>query len=59
MNSDKLAYTINEAAKSVGLSRSTIYKLIGAGQLTTIKVGNRTLIPTESLRALVDNAPKV
>lgn len=55
---DKLAYTINEAAAAVGLGRTTIYRLIAEGKLSTVKVGHRTLIPTASLRALIDNAPK-
>lgn len=50
---NKLAYTINEAAEALGLGRSTLYKLINAGTLETIKIGNRTLILAESLQQIV------
>lgn len=51
--SPKLAFTIAEACHAVGLGRSKIYELIGQGQLETRKIGSRTLIPAESLRALI------
>ena len=50
---NKLSYTINEATEAVGLGRTTIYKLIAAGRLTTIKIGRRTLISAASLDELV------
>lgn len=45
----KLAYTVPEAQEATGLGRTTLYRLIGDGKLRTIKVGTRTLIPTDSL----------
>jgi excisionase family DNA binding protein len=53
---DVLSAPINEAAKSIGVGRSTIYKLIAEGQLQTIKIGRRRLVKTESIRAFVDQA---
>lgn len=50
---DKLAYTIPEACHAIGLSRSKIYELIAQGRLERRKIGKRTLIPVESLRALI------
>jgi excisionase family DNA binding protein len=47
---------INEAARSIGIGRTTIYKLIAEGRLKTVKIGRRTLIKTDSIRALVDQA---
>jgi len=49
----KLAFTIAEACHAVGIGRSKLYELIGQGRLETRKIGSRTLIPTESLRALI------
>lgn len=54
---DRLAYTVNEALEATGLGRTTLYRLIAEGKLKAIKVGERTLIPAESLRSLIDNAP--
>jgi len=48
-----LAYSISDAAARVGLSRSRLYELIGAGEIPVIKVGARTLIGDDDLRAFL------
>jgi len=50
---DRRAYLINEAVAAYRLSRSTIYNLMSAGKLRTVKVGGRRLIPVEALEALI------
>jgi excisionase family DNA binding protein len=52
--SDRLAYRIEDAAKSVGLSRVTIYKLIAEGKLKTVRVGRCRLVPASALRELAE-----
>jgi excisionase family DNA binding protein len=52
------AMTIAQAVQSSGLSRSTLYELIGAGKLDARKVAGRTLILAESLRAFIEGSPK-
>ena len=52
-----LAYTIADAAKASGIGRTTLYELIGAGKIEARKVGNRTLIPAESLRSCLASLP--
>lgn len=54
MDDSKLMYTIPEAAKALGLGRSTVYELIDAGALMRVKVGTRALVPAEALRAYVE-----
>ena len=49
---ERLATSIKDAARLLGIGRSTIYRLIGEGHLHTVKIGNRTLIKTASIRAL-------
>lgn len=51
---EPLTLSIKDAAKLLGLGRSTIYRLIGDRQLETVKVGRRTLIKTASIRSVVD-----
>ena len=46
--------SIKDTARFLGLGRSTIYKLIGDRHLQTVKIGNRTLIKTASIRSLVE-----
>ena len=48
---EPLFNTIPRACERTGLGRSKIYELIAAGDLVTVKVGRRTLIPEASLKA--------
>lgn len=50
----KISYTINEASAACGISRTTIYGLIKAGELVTAKIGARTLIARADLEALIE-----
>lgn len=50
----KLSYSINEAVEASGIGRTTIYKLIEAGELTPVKIGKRTLIRRCDLEALLE-----
>ena len=52
-NTPKLAFTISEACHAIGIGRSKLYELIGQGRVETRKIGKRTLIPAESLHALL------
>ena len=41
---DKLSYTLKEAAAASGLGRTKLYELINSGELPLVKIGARTLI---------------
>ena len=45
-------FSIDEAAAALHVARSTLYQLIGAGELRTIKVGRRRLVPASSIAGL-------
>lgn len=49
----KLAYSIREAVAASSLGRSTLYTHIAAGRLEARRIGGRTIIPAESLNALI------
>jgi excisionase family DNA binding protein len=49
----KLAYSIKEACEASSLGRTSIWGHISAGRLRAVRVGGRTLIPAESLLALI------
>jgi hypothetical protein len=51
-----LAYRINDAAAISGLGRSSLYKLMNSGQLRSVLVAGRRLIPAEALRELMQGA---
>jgi excisionase family DNA binding protein len=51
---EKRAFHVKEAARVYGWSRSTLYKMMKAGTLRTIKIGGRRLIPRDALEALLN-----
>lgn len=50
---DRLAYSVREAAEALGVSPRTIYRLISRGDLEARKIGERTVITTAALAALL------
>lgn len=51
---EPITITVAGARKALGIGTTKLYELISEGQLRTIKLGRRTLIRTDSIRALVD-----
>jgi excisionase family DNA binding protein len=45
---DVMLFTIDEAAAQLRVSRWTVYNLIRSGQLRTIKIGRRRLVPIDA-----------
>jgi excisionase family DNA binding protein len=50
---ERRVYQVMEAVAAYRISKSTIYKLMAAGALKTVKIGGRRLIPVEALEALI------
>ena len=50
---DKIGYSIREACQASSLGRTTLYSHISTGRLRVVRVGGRTIIPAESLHALI------
>lgn len=53
---EPLTVRIPDAIRLTGICRSKLYELIASGDLETVKLGRSTLIPVDSLRALIDKA---
>ncbi|HEV7611420.1 MAG TPA: helix-turn-helix domain-containing protein [Steroidobacteraceae bacterium] len=49
----RLAYSISEVETLIGLSRSSLYRLIAAGKLKTVLHGRRRLVPARELESLL------
>ena len=49
----KLAYSVKEACAASSLGRTTLYAHIAAGRLESRRIGGRTIIPADSLHALI------
>jgi len=54
-----LAYSLKEAARASGLSRSFLYVAIGRGSLRARKCGARTLILDTDLRRFLRSLPRL
>lgn len=54
---DRLAYSVDEAARLTGLSRDLLYDQMRRGNLPYIKVGRRRVITRQHLERFLDIAP--
>lgn len=50
---ERLAYSVREAARALSVSPRTIYRLIDRGELDSSTVGARRVIPVAALTALL------
>jgi excisionase family DNA binding protein len=50
---------IEEAAKVLGMSRNTAYDAVKSGQLPTVKIGRRFLVPKAALERMLASATPV
>jgi excisionase family DNA binding protein len=55
---ERRALSIREAARTCGLSRATLYRLIASGKLSTLKIGARRLVRVDALDALLSGGAK-
>jgi excisionase family DNA binding protein len=46
--------TIADAALALGLGRSTVYELIGRGELEVVHVGRSARVPAAALQTLIE-----
>jgi excisionase family DNA binding protein len=53
----KIAYCIKDVIRNTSLSRATIYRAIGRGDLRAVKRGRRTLILADELARFIDQLP--
>ena len=51
---DRLLHTDMEAAELLNQSRATIWKLMKAGELASVKIGRSRRIPAAALRDFVE-----
>jgi excisionase family DNA binding protein len=55
---ERRVLSIQEAARTCGLSRATLYRLLKDGKLTTVKIGGRRLVPVGAIDALLNGGAK-
>ena len=55
-SNDRLAMPLMEAAEKLGLGRSAAYEAARKGDLPTIRIGKKFLVPIRALERLLDSA---
>jgi excisionase family DNA binding protein len=56
--STKLTYTVTEAAELLGISRSSAYECVRRGEIPSLTLGRRVVIPRRALEALLAVEPE-
>ena len=51
---ERLTYTVEEAARLIGISRNSAYEAARRGEIPTIRIGRRILVPRSRLEAMMD-----
>lgn len=54
---DRPTVTVEESAPILGVGRSTAYALARTGQIPTLRLGRRLLVPTARLRQMLGEEP--
>lgn len=54
-NATPISYSVQGAAAAIGISKTTVWRLIAEGEIKTFKLGCRTLIRGDILRAFIDS----
>lgn len=52
----RLAFSVDEAAGMLGISRDLAYDLARQGQLRTVRLGRRRVVPRVALEEILDGA---
>lgn len=52
---ERLAFTVAEAARSIGIGHTRMGDLVRAGRIRVVRVGKRILIPRDSLQEFLDS----
>jgi len=54
VSAERQTMTVDEAAGVLGISRNLAYELVGRGELPSLRLGRRVLVPRASLERLLD-----
>jgi excisionase family DNA binding protein len=51
---EKLGYSVEQAADAVGIGRTEMYARLATGEIESVKVGRRRIVPADALREWLD-----
>ena len=52
-NEDRLVWTVEEAARLLGISRAHAYELVARGELPHLRLGRRLVVPKHAIELLL------
>jgi hypothetical protein len=55
---DQQVYSVVETAKILHIGRNLAYELVGTGQIPSIRLGKRIVVPAVALRRMLETAAK-
>ncbi|MGH9017031.1 MAG: helix-turn-helix domain-containing protein [Acidimicrobiales bacterium] len=58
LTGDRLALTVSEAASLLGISRALGYELVARGELPSIRLGRRLVVPKVALLEMLGLRPR-
>jgi excisionase family DNA binding protein len=50
----KLLYSVDEAAELLGIGRTYTFRLVAAGEIDSLKIGKRRMIPGDALERYIE-----
>ena len=53
-NDRRLSLTVMEAAEVLGISRTLAYELVARGELPSLRMGRRIVVPRRALESLLE-----
>ena len=53
MSLERQTYTVPEVAQILGIGRNTAYESCRAGEIPTVRVGTRVLVPRAAIEAML------
>ena len=60
MSTEKHTFSVEEAARMIGIGRQAMYELVRTGGVSSVKIGRRVVIPRRALEKLLgEEAPPV
>ena len=51
---ERLTYSVTEVAELLGVSRASAYNYVRTGQIPSITIGGRILIPRQAVESMLD-----
>jgi excisionase family DNA binding protein len=59
MQTERATYTVDEAAKLLGIGRNLCYEKVKTGEIPVIRIGRRLLVPRRALEKLLEQGQAI